>query len=107
MLGTKLYKSKKSDMAKYTNSAVWCNANNAHIVDQGEYYEVIENIVHEPTKAELIAQLDAQYASDKSALMDYYMQAMIADDTDTMAEIKQELADLAEQYDNDMKELEE
>lgn len=105
MIGTKLYK--KSDMAKYTNTAVWCNANNVHIVDQGEYYEVVANVVPEPTKQELIAQLDAQYASDKSALMYYYMQAMIADDIDTMTEIKQELADLAEQYDSNMRDLEE
>ena len=107
MIGKKLYKSKKADMAKYSDTAVWCNANNAHIEDMGKYYEVVENVVPEPSKEELIAQLDAQYASDKSALMDYYMQAMITNDTDTMAEIKQELADLAEQYDNDMKELEE
>lgn len=107
MIGTKLYKNKSADMAKYTDTAVWCNANNAHIEDKGKYYEVVENVVPEPTTEELIAQLDAQYASDKSALMDYYMQAMIADDADTMAEIKQELADLAEQYDSDMKELEE
>ena len=59
----------------------------------------------ELTKAEKIAQLDVHYTSDKQDLMNYYMQALIADDADTMAEIKQELADLDAQYDNDMKEL--
>ena len=44
MIGTKLYKNNKSDMAKYTKTAVWCNANNAHIEDKGEYYEVLANI---------------------------------------------------------------
>lgn len=39
MLGKKIY---KTDMSKYTDCAVWCNANNATIEDKGEYYEVVE-----------------------------------------------------------------
>lgn len=38
MLGTKIY---KTDMSNYTESAVWCNANNATIEDKGDYYEVV------------------------------------------------------------------
>jgi hypothetical protein len=40
MIGTKFYKSsyKQSD---YVSAAIWCNANNAYIKDQGEYYEVL------------------------------------------------------------------
>lgn len=42
MIKTKLYKNKTEDMEKYNDCAVWCNANNATIVDKGDYYEVVE-----------------------------------------------------------------
>lgn len=41
MIGTKLYKNNKNDMAKYTATAIWCNENDATIEDNGEYYEVV------------------------------------------------------------------
>lgn len=105
MLGTKLYKNSKSDMAKYTETAVWCNANNAHIDDVGEYYEVVENVPYVPSKEEQIAQLDSQYQADKATLMQYYFEFSINDNTAGMESIKQELADLAGQYDADLAEL--
>lgn len=51
MIGKKLYKNNPDDMAQYTETAQWCNKNNAHIEDKGEYYEVIEN--PSPTLEEL------------------------------------------------------
>lgn len=102
MIGTKLYKNSKSDMAKYTATAVWCNANNAHIDDMGDYYEVVENVPYVPSKEEQIAQLDSQYQADKATLMQYYFEFSINDNTAGMESIKQELADLAEQYDADL-----
>lgn len=102
MIGVKIYKNSKNDMAKYTTTAVWCNANNAHITDMGEYYEVVENVVHVPSKEEQIAQLDSQYQSDKQTLQGYYMEFMIAGNTAGMEAIKAELADLAGQYDADL-----
>ena len=57
---------------------------------------------HVPTTEEKIAELDAQYQSDKQTLQGYYMEFMIADNIEGMASIKQELADLAEQYDADL-----
>ena len=105
MLGTKLYKNSKSDMAKYTETAVWCNTNNAHIDDMGEYYEVVENVVHVPSKEEQIAELDAQYQADKATLMQYYFEFSINGNADGMESIKAELADLAGQYDADLAEL--
>ncbi len=59
MLGTKLYKNNEDDMARYTECAIWCNANNATIEDKGEYYEVVAVPVHIPTEAEIQAQLTA------------------------------------------------
>lgn len=102
MIGTKLYKNKTEDMEKYTDIAVWCNSNNAHIDDMGEYYEVVENVPYVPSKEEQIAELDAQYQADKTTLMQYYFEFSINDNTDGMESIKAELADLAEQYDADL-----
>ena len=105
MIGTKLYKNNKSDMAKYTKTAVWCNANNAHIEDKGEYYEVVENVPYMPSKEEQIATLDRQYEADKKTLQGYYLEFSIAGNTAGMEAIKQELTDLAGQYDADLAEL--
>lgn len=105
MLGTKLYKNNKSDMAKYTATAVWCNANNAHIEDKGEYYEVVENVPYTPSQEEQITTLDRQYEADKKTLQGYYLEFSIAGNVAGMEAIKQELADLAEQYDADLAEL--
>lgn len=56
MLGTKIY---KNDMSNYSTVAVWCNQNNATIVDKGEYYECV--LIPAPAldeiKADKIAEL--------------------------------------------------
>ena len=62
--------------------------------------------LHAPTTEEKIAQLDSQYEQDKKTLQGYYLDFMIAGDTDGMESIKQELADLAESYDETLVELE-
>ena len=105
MLGTKLYKNNQSDMDKYSDYAVWCNANNATIEDKGEYYEVVENVPYMPSQEEQIATLDRQYEADKKTLQGYYLEFSIADNTAGMEVIKQELADLTKQYDVDLAEL--
>lgn len=56
----------------------------------------------EPTIEEKIAQLDGQYQSDKQVLQGYYVEFMIAGNVAGMEAIKQELTDLAEQYDADL-----
>ena len=102
MIGEKLYKDNQSDMNKYTDCAVWCNANNATIEDKGEYYEVVENVPYMPSQEEQIATLDRQYEADKKTLQGYYLEFSIAGNTAGMEAIKQELADLAGQYDTDI-----
>ena len=102
MIGEKLYKDNQSDMDKYADCAVWCNANDATIEDKGEYYEVVEITPYVPSKEERIAELDAQYQADKATLMQYYFEFSINDNTAGMESIKQELADLAAQYDADL-----
>ena len=105
MIGEKLYKDNQSDMDKYTDCAVWCNANNATIEDKGEYYEVVENVPYMPSQEEQIAQLDAEYAKNKQQLMQYYFEFSIADNAEGMEAIKAELEALNQQYDNDLAEL--
>lgn len=51
------------------------------------------------------AQLDAQYQADKAQLLQYYLEFSIAEDTEGMEAIKQELADLTTQYDTDLEAL--
>ena len=101
--GKKIY---KTDMSKYTEYVIWCNANNAHIEDKGEYYEVVENVPYMPSQEEQIATLDRQYEADKKTLQGYYLEFSIAGNTAGMEAIKQELADLAESYDEALVELE-
>lgn len=57
MIGKKLYKGQYTNK-EYTETAVWCNNNNAHIEDKGDYYEVVENKPHEPTIQEQIEILE-------------------------------------------------
>ena len=105
MIGTKLYKNNPNDMNKYTDCAVWCNANNATIEDKGEYYEIVEIKPYTPTKEEQVARLDLEYEKSKQQLMQYYFEFSIAGDTEGMEAIKAELEALNQQYDNDLAEL--
>lgn len=101
MIGKKLYKNNADDMAQYTATAQWCNANNAHIEDKGTYYEVCENVTPEPTTDEKIAALDAQYQHDKDQLMQAYLNAMLYGDTEQMEALKADLDALDAKYDED------
>lgn len=107
MIGKKLYKNNEDDMAQYTDAAIWCNANNAHIEDKGSYYEVCENVVPEPTKDEKIAALDADYNQQKQDLINEYTDAQIHGDTDTIALVQQEMTELDEWYDEEYRKIEE
>lgn len=104
MLGKKIYKNKE-DMERYTDVAVWCNAHMATIEDKGDYYEVVEVKRYAPTTEEKMAQFDSQYEQDKNILQGYYLDFMIAGDTDGMESVKGELTALATQYDSDIEAL--
>ena len=64
MIGKKLYKGQYTSK-EYADTAVWCNANNAHIEDKGEYYEVIENVPYVPTLQEQVVALESQYGMNR------------------------------------------
>lgn len=105
MIGKKLYKNNKDDMAQYTDVAIWCNNNNATIEDKGEYYEVIA--IPEPTTDEKIAVLDADYNRQKQELINEYTDAQIHGDTDTITLVQQEMTELDEWYDEEYRKIEE
>ena len=60
----------------------------------------------EPTTKEKLASLDTQYTNDKATLQQYYMTYLITGDTEGMAEIKNELEALAEEYDKERAKIE-
>jgi hypothetical protein len=84
-----------------------------NIVWNGKAWEYVEipkpPTPPEPTPEEIIeqkiAQLDAQYNSDKAILMSQYTEAMVDDDSDLMESVKAELVDLREQYDKDYEDI--
>lgn len=60
MIGTKFYKplETQEQLDSYSQAAEWCNSNNATIVDQGEYYEVVAIVVSlDDAKASKITEL--------------------------------------------------
>ena len=103
MIGKKLYKNNPDDMTQYTATAQWCNANNAHIEDKGEYYEVVENSA--PSKDEKLAVLDEEYTREKATLCEQYTDAQIHGDTDTAKAIVDEMTALDKWYDEEYEKI--
>ena len=59
-IGTKINKP-IADYDYYAKIATWCNKHNAKIEDKGDYYEVVEVIIPEPTLEEQVIALEHQY----------------------------------------------
>lgn len=89
----------------YSQGAIWCNTNNAHIEKQGDKYVIVANVIAEPTVAEQIAVIDNQYEADKEQLLDYFTEALMREDTALQSDIKAELTALDSQYDADIQNL--
>lgn len=66
---------------------------------------VAPKMTDDEKKARALAELDSRYTSDKNELSAQYLDAAMAEDTDTMTAIKDELAALNAKYDEDYKEL--
>lgn len=73
--------------------------------EQEKKNEAKEPEPYEPTTEDKINQLDSQYEQDKKTLQGYYLDFMIADDTEGMESIKEELTALSTQYDADIEAL--
>lgn len=92
MIGKKFDK-KNYDLNDYSATATWCNENNATIVDQGDFYEVVE--IPAPTQAELNAMEIERLKGELSAT-DYkclkYVDGALTDEE--YAEVKAYRAEL-------------
>lgn len=64
MIGKKLYKGQYTNK-EYADTACWCNKNNAHLEDKGEYYEVVENAPYVPTVQEQVDSLEQKYGMNR------------------------------------------
>ena len=49
---------------EYANLAVYCNNNNCHIEDKGDYLESVENNIHIPTDEEQRQNRERAYAQE-------------------------------------------
>lgn len=73
--------------------------------EQAKKDEAKEPEPYEPTTEDKINQLDSQYEQDRKTLQGYYLDFMIAGDTEGMESIKEELTSLSAQYDSDIEAL--
>jgi hypothetical protein len=58
-------------------------------------------------KEKALADLDNQYDKDKAEIIKYYNEAIFAEDTEMMAELKEEMAEIDAKYKADRKAIEE
>lgn len=95
MIGKKINKP-ITDYKDYANTSIWCNSNNAHIEDKGNYYEVVENSpAPEPTIEEQLIMLENDYQMNR-----WQREGILAEGSlysDYTKSKAQELEDLAEQ----------
>jgi len=71
-----------------------------------EWQELHPYIPPVPTKEEKLAVLDAQYDADKAEIMQYYTEALFANDEETQAELKEEMAEIDTTYAEERKAIE-
>ena len=97
-------------MSKYYspsgNFEVWAEKPDGYFTED-EWADKHPPIPYIPTKEEKLANLDAQYTTDKAALIGQYTDAQIHGDTETAAEIVDEMAALDEWYDEEYRKIEE
>jgi len=74
---------------------------------EAEWKELHPEPIHVPTKAEKLAQLEAEYEQESAELEKYYNKANIRNNTDLMDELRKEMANLEAEYEAKRKEIEE
>ena len=92
MIGKKLYKGQYTNK-EYADTAVWCNSNNAHLEDKGNYFEVVEDIPYVPTIQDQIEILENTITARN-------IRAAIQGDEFALtkiAQVEQQIAELREQ----------
>lgn len=83
---------------------------NEPVMANGKTYLTKEDLKYQEAKAieeknKALADLDAQYISDKSTLQGYYVDFLMAGDNESAQSIIDELNEVTTQYDNDLKEI--
>jgi hypothetical protein len=76
---------------EYADLAVYCNKNNCHIEDKGDYLESVENITPKPTDEE-IRQLRAQAYAEEVDCITAHIQRLR--DEEQTEEVITEIAEL-------------
>lgn len=97
-IGYKLYKKDKT-LENYKNMAIWCNDNNAHVEDKGEYFEIVANQEYQPTLKDRVEILEQKYQMNR-----WQREIILSGNSGASSYTKdkaQELEDLAEQLRND------
>jgi hypothetical protein len=87
------------------NFEVWETKPDGYYTED-EWKELHPEPIHIPTKAEKLANLEAEYTSEKNKLTEYFTTALLMDDTETQAELKEELADLEAWYTEEKEKIE-
>ena len=93
-LGTKCYKD-NFDSKLYVRMADFCNSTMSYqIEDKGEYYEIVERVIEEPSKKELLEREKAELEAWLSA--HDYIGVKIATKRATVEEYATEIAEMTE-----------
>ena len=98
-IGTKLYKGKYETL-DWLNYIKWCNENNAHMEDKGEYYEIVENTPIELTTEEKIENIRREITSDLLA-------SAILGDSNSINILQTKVAEINELKNNELEIIEE
>lgn len=98
MIVNKPYTSKE-----YADLAVYCNENNCHIEDKGDYLESIENEPYIPTDEEQKQNRERAYQAEVDPITSHIQRLR---DTNPMTEeVEQEIADLIAERDAKVEEI--
>lgn len=87
------------------NFEVWEQKPDGYFTKE-EWAEMHPTPIHVPTKVEKLAELEMQYEADKQEVKGYLIDAILLDDDETVAELKQEMADIEADYKMKREEIE-
>lgn len=91
--------------AQYADLAVYCNENNCHIEDKGDYLESVENAPHIPTDEEQRQARAYAYQIEVDPITAHIQRLR---DTNPMTEeVEQEIADLIAERDAKVQKIKE
>lgn len=89
---------------QYADLAVYCNSNNCHIEDKGDYLEAVENAPYVPTNEEQRQARANAYAVEVDPLMSEYNRKLLfnlfeeGEEEELMKAIQDKVAEIKERY---------